>query len=349
MSELSRNQLLNRRNFFKRTAGTAATAGLGAAWLSRENAAAQSSAKTNPWAYDDSIFRRTDPKLIQYEETNRFQCPRPNPRCIALDKEGQLLIGAGKFVTRCTSEGGQLAEIKLTAEVRCVKEAEDGLSYVGLREHVEVYGSDGQLRKSWDKPAGKPYFTGLAVSKNEVFVADAGNRVVLRYDRVGKLIGRIGVKDKDRNIPGFIVPSPFFDVEPASDGLLRVTNPGRHRIESFTADGDLEGFWGKPGAAIENFCGCCNPINLTMLTDGRVVTVEKGIPRVKVYSANGNFESVVAGAESFIENAAACGPQDCTVGGLDAVADKQGRVYVLDLVAANVRVFEPKPGIPKKG
>jgi hypothetical protein len=37
-----------------------------------------------------------------------------------------------------------------------------------------------------------------------------------------------------------------------------------------------------------------------------------------------------------------CGPQDCTVGGLDAVADDQGNIYVLDFVAANVRVFEPK-------
>lgn len=346
MSELSRNQLVNRRDFFKRTAGTASAATLGMTLASR---AYGTDAKTNPWAYDDSSFRRTDPKLIQYAETRRFSSVRPTPRCLAFAKDEQLLIGAGKFVTRYSTDGTQLGEIKLTDEVRCVKQADDGLIYVGRRERVEVYDLHGELRKAWEKPPGKPYFTGLAVNDDDVFVADAGNRVVLRYNRIGKLNRRIGVKDKNKNIPGFIVPSPFFDVEIAGDGLLRVTNPGRHRIETYTPDGDFEGCWGQPGAAIENFCGCCNPVNLAVLSDGRMVTVEKGIPRVKVYSAEGVFESVVAGAESFIENAAACGPQDCTVGGLDAVTDKQGRVYVLDLVDATVRVLEPKATAPRKG
>lgn len=347
MSELSKNRLVNRRDFFRRTAGTAATAGLGASLISRASAA--SAQKTNPWAYDDSLFRRTDPKLIQFDETRRFSSLRSAPRCLAMGQDGNLLIGAGKFLTRYSVEGSQLKEIRLSDEVRCVKQAIDGLIYVGLRERVEVYDADFQPRGAWEKAPGKPYFTGLAVNGDNVFVADAGNRVVLRYDRTGKLNLRIGAKDKDKNIPGFIVPSPFFDLEIAPDGLLRVGNPGRHRVETYTPDGDFEGFWGQPGAAIANFCGCCNPINLAILSDGRMVTVEKGIPRVKVYSAEGAFESVVAGAESFVENAAACGPQDCTVGGLDAMADNQGRVYVLDFVAANVRVLEPKSNSVKKG
>jgi len=156
------------------------------------------------------------------------------------------------------------------------------------------------------------------------------------------LVKRIGEKNKERNIPGFIVPSPFFAVTLAKDGLLRVTNPGRHRVEVYTFDGDFEQAWGKPGAAIENFCGCCNPIHLAMLADGRAVTLEKGIPRVKVYTADGTFESVVAGAELFAENTKVCGPNDCTVGGLAAAVDADGRIYILDFVANNVRVMERK-------
>jgi hypothetical protein len=71
-----------------------------------------------------------------------------------------------------------------------------------------------------------------------------------------------------------------------------------------------------------------------------VVTFEKGIPRVKVYTADGVFESVVAGAESFAANAKVCGPNDCTLGGLDGVADVKGRIYILDLVAGVTRVME---------
>jgi hypothetical protein len=78
------------------------------------------------------------------------------------------------------------------------------------------------------------------------------------------------------------------------------------------------------------------------MSDGRIVTFEKGIPRVKVYNSHGQFESVVAGSESFVENAKICGPNDCTLGGLDGVVDSKGRIHILDLVSANVRTMEPK-------
>ena len=96
---------------------------------------------------------------------------------------------------------------------------------------------------------------------------------------------------------------------------------------------------------ITGFCGCCNPINLALLPDGRYVTCEKGLPRVKIYSERGEFESVVAGAESFPENARACaskGLGDCTQGGLDVVADSRGRIYILDFVTSEVRVMQRK-------
>ena len=45
----------------------------------------------------------------------------------------------------------------------------------------------------------KALLTSIAVSKNNVFVADAGNRIVYRYDTNGNLINRIGKKDEERN------------------------------------------------------------------------------------------------------------------------------------------------------
>jgi hypothetical protein len=134
-------------------------------------------------------------------------------------------------------------------------------------------------------------------------------------------------------------------VKVGGDGLLRVNNSGRHRIEVYTVEGDLELFWGKPSAAIEGFCGCCNPVGLALLPDGRYITCEKGLPRVKRYSAEGNFEGVVAGPESFPENAQAGKARDSedgTMGGLDAAVDARGLVYVLDLVAAEVQIYQPK-------
>jgi hypothetical protein len=31
--------------------------------------------------------------------------------------------------------------------------------------------------------------------------------------------------------------------------------------------------------------GCCNPACFALLSDGRIVTVEKGVPRIKVFRA----------------------------------------------------------------
>ncbi len=91
-------------------------------------------------------------------------------------------------------------------------------------------------------------------------------------------------------------------------GARRPAAPEQHRAPSrgsLHASGELEFAWGKPSAGIEGFCGCCNPVGLAMLPDGRCVTCEKGLPRVKVYSTEGVFESVVAGPETFPENAKA--------------------------------------------
>ncbi|RME96422.1 MAG: hypothetical protein D6766_00735 [Verrucomicrobia bacterium] len=160
----------------------------------------------------------------------------------------------------------------------------------------------------------------------------------------GQIAGRIGDRDKERDIPGFVLPSPYLDVEWAPDGLLRVNNPGRHRVEFYTPDGHLELAWGRPGMAIECFSGCCNPINLALLPDGTVVTCEKGLPRVKLHSPHGEFLGVVAGVEMFPDNAktgAGEGFGDGVRASLDAVTDPEGRVYILDTVTRQIHVMEP--------
>jgi hypothetical protein len=330
--------LSTRREFFGQAAGAMGVLGT----IASQRGQAAEKPATNPFAYDISRLQKTDPKLIAYEESARWKAPHAEAKRIALAPDNNLYICAGNYLTAMSRIGERGLEIAFAEPPRCAAVAKDGTIYVGLRDHVEVFDAKGQRRATWDSPGQKAWFTGIAVTAEEVFAADAGNRVVLRYDKSGKLVRRIGQKDKERNVPGFIIPSPFFDVEIAGDGLLRVNNPGRHRVEAYTRDGDFEGAWGTVSMGITGFCGCCNPINLALLSDGRFVTCEKGLPRVKIYSVEGAFESVVAGVESFAENAKACGPADCTAGGLDAAVDSQGRIYILDLVTGDVRVMKAK-------
>jgi len=332
---------ISRRQFLGRSL-------VGAVWVTTHAGAVRQVAaakQQNPFAYDIERFTRTDPKLVRYEETRRFACPQPEPRRLCLDAEDRVYVAAANHVCVFSKEGEQLREWPVSGKARCVAVAADSTAYVGLRDHVEVFDGRGRQTAAWETPGKRAWFTGLAATETDVFAADAGNRVVLRYDRSGKLVGRIGQKDKEKNVLGLIVPSPYLTVKPGHDGLLRVNNPGRHRVELYTTDGDLELWWGKPGAAIEGFCGCCNPIALAMLPDGRCITGEKGFPRVKVFGADGSFECVVAGPESFPENAKAGSARDSSdgnLGGLDVEVDSKGRIYVLDLVSAEIRVMIPK-------
>ena len=344
----NRNQTITRRHFLKETAGGAGILALGSGAFAASAGLARGASAgkdANPFAYDVERLRKTDPKLIHYEQVGHFTSPGTDPCRIVIGPEDRVYIAGGNAVTVLDPGGARLSAIDLGAAARCVAVAADGTIYAGTRDHVEVFDGKGKRLATWESPGKRAWLTGLAVSANDVFVADSGNRVVLRYDKSGKLIGRIGEKNKERNVPGIIMPSPYLDVKLARDGLLRLNNTGRHRVEAYTANGDLEFAWGKASAAIEGFCGCCNPIGLAMLPDGRHVTCEKGLPRVKVYSAEGVFESVVAGAESFPENQKATfvkGAEDCRLGGLDAAVDSQQRIYILDLVANDVRIMKRK-------
>jgi hypothetical protein len=64
-----------------------------------------------------------------------------------------------------------------------------------------------------------------------------------------------------------------------------------------------------------------------------------------VYSADRSLDCVVAGPESFRGNSRpglVSDHSDGTLGGLDAAVDSEGRIYVLDLVAGDVRVMRRK-------
>lgn len=338
---------LSRRAFLGQSALGATAAGLGTRAAAAPGRGA-TPAEENPWRYDIESLRRIDPKLIRYERVSGFPVGDPNCRRFALGPEGRMYVAAGRSVLVFTSTGTRAAEIAVGELVRCVQVAADGSVYAGLRDHVEVFDPQGRRTARWPAYPGKPFLTGIALATKDVFVADSGNRVVYRCDRDGRIELRLGEKNSDRQVPGLVLPSPFLDVEPGPDGLVRINNPGRHKVEIYTRDGDLEQSWGRPGVAIDAFCGCCNPVGLALLPDGRCLTAEKGLPRVKVHAPDGRLESVVAGPDSFAavssEDREAKTTTDTVHDGLDVAVEATGRVWVLDLVGATIQAFQPKSG-----
>jgi len=286
-----------------------------------------------------------DPNLILYRELDqRIQTGFKQARAVFVDPNGLIYVAGDSQVRVFDKAGQQTKTVDVQAGPQCLAVADDGTIYVGTQDHVEVFSPAGEQTMTWPSLGNGTMITGIALDKDALYIADAGHRIVLRCDRQGKVMGRIGEKNADRGIEGFVIPSPHFDLIMAPDGLLRVVNPGRHRIEAYTTDGQLEVAWGRFGSDVEGFTGCCNPVSLAVLPDGGFVTCEKGVVRVKVFGPDGRFVGVVAGPRQLTGSTGqVCQTVDqCQGSSFDVATDSQGRVYVLDTLQNAVRIFVKK-------
>jgi hypothetical protein len=304
-----------------------------------------------PEDFDYSLekYQKIDPALIAYRQTAEIPLDMKEPRSVATGPDDKIYVVGDKTLAVFSAAGKSIKTISLEDEPRCVAVAGDdlvfpGRIYLGMKDRVAVFDTLDSAAKTWESLGEKANLTSLAAAEQNVFAADAGNRIVWHYDASGRVLGRIGEKDESRNISGFVIPSPHFDLAVAPDGLLRVVNPGSHKIEAYTFDGHLELLWGVRGLDVPAFCGCCNPAALALLPDGRFVTGEKGISRVKIYDAEGKFECVVVGPDALTPNFSAVTEtrDDLRLHAIDLAADSKSRIIVLDPNAKKLRIFERK-------
>lgn len=326
------NAEIPRRKFFQFGLGLTAA---GLSGCERAPSRAEKPPLDARFTYDISRYERTDPALLLYDEKGGFPTELDEPTCLAV-QGADILVGGDRLLKRFDAEGRLLVTVRLPDKPLALDPLEDGAVRVGFRDHWSVYDRNGAVVARCEPLGEQVRITALAHSGSVVFVADAGNREVLRCDATGKVLSRI---------KGFIVPSPYFDLHVGPDGMLWVVNPGKHRLEAYTLGGQYETGWGSTAMLPEGFCGCCNPVYVARLPDGRFVTSEKGLVRVKVYDPTGKFECVVAGPEQLVKDRElarkAC--RNCQVGfGLPVAADARGRVLVLDGVSRRVRIFERK-------
>ncbi len=283
---------------------------------------------------DMRSLREVDPSLVKYEQIDVIETGLQEPRGIAVQGGPHpALYVVGDRRLRVFDDTGFCGyDHQFPEAVYAMALADDGCSYIGFRKRIAAYNYRPQLQSQWTLPGEDAYLTCLAVSGAEVWAADAGNRMVLHYTKSGELLGKIGEPDESSDTAQFIVPSPHFDVLLKGEDELLITNPGRRRVETYNKDGELQSYWGKAAQNLAGFCGCCNPTDIAVLPDGRVVTAEKGLPRVKVYSPDGKFDCVVATPDDFSARAV----------GLDLAVSADGRVFVLEPAAAVVHVFAEK-------
>ena len=238
------------------------------------------------------------------------------------DQEIKVFDGAGRLQRRWSTAKPGLS----------VAVSGDGRVFVGQAGQVEIFDSAGRLSDTWRDQERLGLVTAIGFSKGNVFLADARDRCIRRYDAGGKYLNDIG---KDNRMKGFLIPNGVVSFGVDAKGILHAANPGKHRVERYTPEGELLGHFGRfDGRDPVGFSGCCNPTNVAVTDGARIWVTEKAGPRAKVYDSVGKLLAVIA-----------TGVFDPNCKNMSIAAGSRGRVYVADTVKLQIFVFQPRAGV----
>lgn len=286
----------------------------------------------NKFEYSIEEFKQVPEELIHYKETKNFKVGFQQASALTINGDTLFVLGDQKLKIIDTA-GKLIREIPFNDKPNTVEVAGTNI-FIAFEKKIQIYNESGEMQKEWKLADDNSFITALAVKGDDVFVADAGIRKIMRFSIDGELQNEFEGKVSQEDIHGFIVPSPYFDIDINAYGDLWVVNPGMHSLENYTAEGRLREHWKASGAKTQNFSGCCNPAHYCFLHDGSFVTSEKGLVRIKVYKPSGEFSGVVAPPTKFEDILEGQAP--------DVAVDSRGNIYALDLDRNVLRVFEKK-------
>jgi hypothetical protein len=285
----------------------------------------------NPHPYSMDGYDRTDPALLSHEEIKQINIG-DQPAVDLTFGFGRIFLLMEEYLRVITTEGSEQARWSLTERPTCITIGPEETVLIGFGKHIARYTLNGEEVGRSRPLDGNALFTAVAVSDDQIFVADAGNKMVRVFSfalqETGHFKGVSGVTDDH----GFILPSPRFDLAVNSDNELWVVNPGLQTLQNYSHDGRLRGYWGKPAFHPEGFSGCCNPCRFAFLPNGDFVTSEKGLVRVKIHKPSGELRSIVAGPEEFPN-----GRQAPAV-----TTDEEENIIILDYEQKLIRFFKEK-------
>jgi hypothetical protein len=284
----------------------------------------------NPFAYDIDEFKQVDANLIAYTETMQINL-QTNATAIAYSKQ-KLYLLYDSYLQIITTHGQEKERIAIPNKPLSMAIDLDNQIFIGYQNFIALYNPKGAEIKRSVPETDNSKFTSLALSKKHIFVADAGQKQIIVYDMelnpIHSFKGESGVSE----LHGFILPSAHFYLAVNSEQELWVVNPGVHSIQNYSTDGRLRGYWSKPSYDITGFSGCCNPYYLAFLSDGSMVTSEKGLVRVKIHKPSGELLAVIASPSKFTNGSKAPG----------IAIDENDNLFLLDFDRKLIRFFEQK-------
>jgi sugar lactone lactonase YvrE len=249
---------------------------------------------------------------------------------IAVDAADRIFVLGDGNIFIFEPNGNLIRKWKAPERSSCLAVSPDKKVVVAVPGRIEFFSDEGNHLGGFaagplDKPAN---VTSIKILSGEILVADAAARLIRRYDMRGKQLGEIGTQAA----PGFMLPNRSLDFAVDSRNVVWAVDPGRHRVTSWKSDGSPIMRFGKFGTRnVEDFVGCCNPVNIAIAPNGNVVTGEKVAARIKVYSPEGKLLAVI-GPEHF----------DPGCRHFHLAVDSKGRILVADPVRLQLKVFSPE-------
>jgi sugar lactone lactonase YvrE len=244
-------------------------------------------------------------------------------------EDGIYALGDGE-ITAFEPSGERIRSWKAPDGAACLAVGPDHRIYIGTAGRVTIHDPSGSVIGSFSVgEVGRPaLITSIKVHRKEVFVADAGVRFIRRFDVEGKQLATIGTQSKTGT---FMLPNRHLDFDIDPKGVVLAADSGRHRVSSWALDGRPLGYFGRFGQfKVEDFVGCCNPVNLAVAPDGLIVTAEKVAARLKVFEPGGKLMAVIGP-----------GPFDPMCTFIHLAVDSRGRVLAADPVRREIMIFSP--------
>jgi hypothetical protein len=255
---------------------------------------------------------------------------------ISVGANDHIFVAVDRSVLVLDREGNSVERLEFDRVPRGLAIDSVGTLYVALAKSIVVIDNQTRERKNWSVPFDNAWLSGIAILGRDVFVADSRSGIVWRFDGTGVVTGEVASK-----AGRFSDANEFFSLS-ASAGRLHIANPRRHQVESFDINAQPLATWGGASRQLSGFSGCCNPMAVAVRQDGCVVTAERGIPRVKLFSSMGEFQALIAGPEKFssisrreTDNVA----ESCSSSSFAVAVDSLHRTLVLDQAAREIRIF----------
>lgn len=275
---------------------------------------------------------------VLFSKLDTFDLPLPTLTALVCGPDG-ILYAAGETTVLAADTRGNVQWRETTdAPVTALAVAPNhGAIWAALGDRVEKRTAQNQWQPIDVDTTPDTLITALAIREDHIALADAGNRQVLVITADGAIHHRFGQNTPNDQIE-LLLPSAHLDLGWTPEGTLIMTNPGRQQVMYVTPDGDPRSSWGHSSIEPDGFCGCCNPTHIVRLADGSVLTSEKGLPRVKLYTQDGVFLGFVD-TPSNLKRPAGSNHQPYVI-----TAGPDGRVYLADPATATLRVYKPRGG-----